>query len=235
MALDILLNDQKAWAEQGVLLANNADFLNSTILYGTLTDKYNLQFGKNITVVHSEPTICFDITMVGINIAVADCQTLGDSNQDSLYMSDSTGYIAYKFDMKAKITGMGRRSIVYRSSAGVFLLTATLYDHVDAAFSINTFINVYWLDLEMKQLRFNASLGPEAFGLAKLSLTDITFDALGNIYITDAKQGIFRFTLDGIKVVGLTNFAMPGSLQVYSVTTADQRLMVYVATNTLVQ
>lgn len=229
------LNDQKAWAEQGVVLVNSADSLNATILYGTLTAKYNLKFSKAVTVKHSEVIVCFDVTMVGINTVVLDCQTLGGSNQDVLYMSDSTGYIAYKFPWQAKITGVGRRSIVYRANSTVFLMTATLFDHVDPDVSKNTFINVYRIDIELKQLVLFTTLNADTFGLKELSLTDITYDTLGNIYITDVNKGLFRFVFDGEKIGGLASYSLPNSLQVYTVTTADQRLMVYVATNMLVQ
>jgi len=111
-------------------------------------------------------------------------------------------------------------------------MTATLYDHVDATFSAKTFVTVYKVDVN---LRKQPTLYADAFGLKTLSLTDIASDALGNIYITDVNQGVFRFVYDGEKPVVSGSYTLSKSLQVSAIVTDDQRLIVYVATSTFVQ
>lgn len=232
----MLLNDQKAWVDQGVVLATDAQLQNPILLFGSLNDKYNLKLDKTVTIKPTESSICFDVTMAGMNFAVADCQTTGGSNNDALYLSDSKGYIEFMWPWDAQVTnGLGRRSILYRTADALYLLSATLYDHLDPTLSDKTFIMVFKVELENMMLRKQTTLKADAFGLKTLSLTDITYDALGNIYITDVKQGVIRFTYDGTKVSNLVSFAMAGSLQAYVVTAPDLSVMVYVATSTNIQ
>lgn len=60
------------------------------VLFGTLNNKSNLHFNKNITYNHSVPCQCFDIVMVGPDQAIIDCQFTGGNNKDIVYFINST-------------------------------------------------------------------------------------------------------------------------------------------------
>jgi hypothetical protein len=144
--------------------------------------------------------------MVALNTAVVDCQK-STGEKDFLYLTNINGSSTFSFDSTTKVTSGGRRSILYNTANSTFLLTATITD--PANYTNNSFINVYRIDLLNQNITLDFTINPGQLNLTTLAITDIGSDVLGNIYISDFYQGVYRFQYDGNQTTNVTSLLAP--------------------------
>lgn len=72
-------------------------------------------------------------------------------------------------------------------------MSAVLYDGVDPSFSQSTFISVYHVDEQTHKTELVNIIDAQNLFSTQISITDITVDETGMVYLTDANCAIYQF------------------------------------------
>lgn len=195
--VDILADSDKAWSKQGAVLLNNNDSNGFMVIFGNLNSKSNLHFTGNISYTHSQPCKCYDIVLVGYNQAIIDCQFTGGNNRDIVYFINSTDIWPFTFDAKAKVVGSQRKSIRYFSGSNEYVLVASIADTFDQASRNKSFITVYNIDKNNSVVTQEGIINNASLAIKALTMSDISVDTSGNIYVSDLLLGVYKFRYTG--------------------------------------
>ena len=194
MALDILADQNLAWRDQGasLLTRGNDGF---TVAFADLTSDQLLDFNNDVDVNHAAPARCFDLAMVDSNIAIVDCQLVDTQSgvTDLHYIVDARTKTATLVTQSGIVSTTARKTIAYTLEDDVFILSAMLYDGIDPTFNQSTYISVYHVDQDSHRTELVNIIDASKLMSTTLSITDITVDENGIVYLSDAQCAVYQF------------------------------------------